>query len=479
MSIIKNYLYTVINGILLTIIPILTIPYIARVLGKEYTGIHSFTFSVCQYFVMIGVLGTLTYGNRAIAYIRDNIEKRSKTFYEIFYMNLITTFAILIVYYFFVFFIFASGLRKYYLIQSINIIAASFDIVWFFFGLEEFKKTVTRNIIIKVTGAILIFILVKDPTDLSRYIFILALSNLLGAISLWVYIPIYTHKVKIEINDVIKHFLPSIKLFIPRIAVQVYTLLDKVMLGIISTKEIVGVYELTTNITKLPLPLITSLGSVIMPRISFLYAKNNNEKIKEYINKTFRFQSYLAIFLLFMIIGCSFEFVPWYFGEGYELSTPIMIIISFTILGISWSNVIGAQLMIPLKKEKEYTISLFIGAGINFFVNFLLIPKYNAIGAAIGTSIAEMVVALSQILFVKKYLSIKKLFKDIWKYITAGFIMLFGVRIIGIYMGKGVLTNALQVLFGSTSYFFILIFLKSEINNIIINKFRQVFGLRK
>ncbi|MCM8711380.1 polysaccharide biosynthesis C-terminal domain-containing protein [Clostridium sp. SYSU_GA19001] len=468
MSVVKNYIYSVLSGVLLTIIPIITIPYIARVLGKEYTGIHSFTFSIVQYFVMFGLMGTLTYGNRAIAYVRDDLKKRSKVFWEIFYLNFSLVFLTTIAYFIAVFALFDYNLRKYYIIQSINLFAAAVDITWFFYGMEEFKKTISRNMIIRITGAVLIFIFVKDSTHIWRYSVIIASSSLLGNLTLWMYVPKVIILQSIVPKKVLCHFIPSFKLFIPRIAVQVYTLLDKVMLGIMSTKAIVGIYELTTNITKMPLPLITSLGTVVMPRISFLFANNDHNKIKDYLNKTFKFQTYISLLLYFGITGVSFEFVPWYFGKGYELSVPLMCILSVTIIGISWSNVIGAQMMIPMQKEKEYTISLFIGAGINFLINLLLIPRYNAIGAAIGTAIAELVVAVSQLIFVRKILNIKELFKDIWKCFISGIAMLAIIRSIGLFSYSSILTTIIQISLGTIVYILILILLKSETNELLI-----------
>jgi O-antigen/teichoic acid export membrane protein len=474
MSVAKNYMYNVANGVLIAIIPIITVPYIARVLGKEHTGIHSFTFSITQYFILIGLLGTLTYGNRAIAYVRDNIEKRSLVFWQIFYFNLLLVTVVFISYIIAVYSFFDFSLRKYYLLQSVNIAAAAFDISWFFYGMEEFKKTIKRNMIIRIVGAALIFVFVKDASHLWRYITILGSSNLLGNIALWFYIPRTTVKTKVDFQGILSHFIPSFRLFLPRVAVQVYTLFDKILLGILASKALVGVYELTISITKMPLPLITSLGTVIMPRISFLFAYNDHKKINEYLNKTFKLQSYIAFLLTCGIIGVSFEFVPWYFGAGYELSVPLMCILSLTIIAVSWSNVIGVQMMIPMKREKEYTISLFIGAAINIVSNLILIPRYNAIGAAISTTLAEFSVAVCQLVFVKKNLSIAELFKDIWKYLTAGVAMLVVIRIIGQFGNSNIITTALQVFIGTLIYILSLIILKSETSRLLTD-----FALKK
>ena len=278
-SVKKNYIYNLIYQILVMIIPLITTPYLSRVLGAENIGIYSYTLSITTYFILFGSLGVAMYGQREIAYVQDNKDKRSKTFYEIFIMRIITLFISLIIFY--ITFCIKGEYNVYYKILILEIIANAIDISWYFQGLEEFKKTVIRNTIVKLISVVCIFVLVKNNNDLNKYFAIYVLSNVIGNLSLWLYIPKYTSKVKLNELKVIRHLKPTIILFIPQVATQIYTVLDKTMIGaIIADKSEVGYYEQAQKIIKLLMTIATSLGTVMMPRIAATYSKGNKEKVR-------------------------------------------------------------------------------------------------------------------------------------------------------------------------------------------------------
>lgn len=181
-SLTKNYIYNLIYQIMLLILPLITAPYISRVLGAENIGIYSYTLSISAYFILFGSLGIALYGQREIAYKQKDKEKYSITFWEIFFLRILTMTIALILYYF----IFAKGeqYQTYYKVLILEIIGNCIDISWFFQGLEEFKKTVTRNMIVKLISVVCIFLLVKTPNDLYIYFWIYVLSILIGNISL-------------------------------------------------------------------------------------------------------------------------------------------------------------------------------------------------------------------------------------------------------------------------------------------------------
>lgn len=285
-NIAKNYIYNLIYQILAIIIPLITTPYLSRILGAENIGIYSFTLSITTYYILFGSLGVAMYGQREIAYVQDNIDKRSKTFYEIFIMKAITLLLSLFVFYFT--FCLNGEYSIYYKILMLEIIANIVDISWYFQGIEEFKKTVLRNIIVKLISVACIFLFVKNQSDLNIYFVIYVLSTFLGNITLWFYLPQHLKKIKFRELKIKKHIKPALMLFIPQIATQIYTVLDKTMIGaIISDKSEVGYYEQTQKIIKLLLTLATSLGVVMMPRIASTYAKKDMKKVKEYMNKSF------------------------------------------------------------------------------------------------------------------------------------------------------------------------------------------------
>ena len=302
-SITKNYIYNLTYQILILILPLITTPYISRVLGAENIGIFSYTVSIVTYFILFGSLGVAMYGQREIAYLQSNKEKYSKTFWEILILRLVTMLISMIIFY--CCFAINGEYKIYYTILLLEMIANCLDISWFFQGLEEFKKTVTRNIIVKIVSIICIFAFVKTTNDLKNYFWIYVLSILIGNISLWLYLPKYIKKVNIKDINVIKHIRPTVGLFIPQIAAQIYTVLDKVMIGtIIENKTEVGYYEQSQKIVKILLTIITSLGTVMLPRIANTFSKGNNEKIKEILKASIKYLiSALLMFIVCIVIG--------------------------------------------------------------------------------------------------------------------------------------------------------------------------------
>lgn len=270
-SITKNYLYNLFYQILIIIVPLFTTPYLSRVLGAEAIGIYSYTLSIATYFILFGSLGVAMYGQREIAYVQDDKEKRSKIFFEIVIMRFITLGISLLLFYFS--FCTQGDYRVYYKILILEIVANSLDISWFFQGLEEFKKTVIRNTVVKLVSIICIFTFVKSANDLSKYFLIYVLSTLIGNISMWMYLPKYLKKIRRKELKILKHVKPTAVLFIPQLATQAYTVLDKTMIGaMVADKSEVGFYEQAQKMVKLLLTIATSLGTVMVPRMASTFA---------------------------------------------------------------------------------------------------------------------------------------------------------------------------------------------------------------
>lgn len=277
-SITKNYIYNLIYQILILILPLVTTPYVSRILGAENLGVYSYTISITTFFILFGALGIGLYGQRQIAYQQDDKTKYSITFWEITFLKCITL-GISLVAFYFTFVIGKNDYNIYYKILIFEIIGNMLDITWFFTGLEEFKKTVSRNTIVKSISVISIFIFVKTKSDLYKYFVIYVISVLLGNISLWLYLPKYIKKIDFRKIKLARHIKPVIGLFIPQVAIQLYTILDKAMIGtIISDKSEVGYYEQSQKIVKLLLTIITSIGTVMLPRIANIFAKGEKER---------------------------------------------------------------------------------------------------------------------------------------------------------------------------------------------------------
>ncbi len=469
-SVKKNYIYNLIYQIVAIILPFITTPYLSRVLGATNIGIYGYTLSISTYFILFGSLGIALYGQREIAYEQNNIKKYSKSFIEILSLRIITMTISLALFY--LIFCINGEFNNYFKILTLELIANTLDISWFFQGLEEFKKTVGRNLIIKTISVILIFIFVKTKNDLNIYFIIYTVSILIGNLSLWLYLPKFITLKYIKKLNLKKHFKATLVLFIPQIAIQIYTILDKTMLGtIIVNKAEVGYYTQAEKMIKLMLTIITSLGTVMLPRIASSYAKGDSETIKIYITRAFNLVFLISIPMIVGIVCISNVFVPWFFGKGYDKVIPIMIILTPILLFIGMSNVIGMQYLLPTKKQKEYTYSVIIGAIVNFLINLILIPRYGAIGAAIGTIIAEATVTVSQIFYTKKYIDYKKILKLTKNYFISSIVMLIMILIIKITMGNSLFSMFVQIGVGVTAYGICLLILKDKFVQYFINIF--------
>ena len=247
----KNFIYNVVYQMLLIILPLITAPYIARTLGAEGVGIYSYTYSVAQYFLLFAMLGISNHGNRSIAAVREDDCKLSRTFWSIYSIQAFM-YVLAIIAYLIYLFAFNVDNKTIVAIQFIYVVSGALDISWYFFGTEQFKITVTRNMIIKIATVILMFIFVHNPGDLAKYTVIMAGGTFLSQAYLWTYIFRQVDVVKVNWIDIKKHIKEVIILFIPVIAYSIYKLMDKIMLGNMTTYMQVGYYENAGKIINIP-----------------------------------------------------------------------------------------------------------------------------------------------------------------------------------------------------------------------------------
>lgn len=470
-SVSKNYLYNMAYQILAILLPLITTPYLSRVLGAESIGIYSYTFSISTYFVLFGTLGVALYGQREIAYVQDNIKKRTIVFWEVFLLKFFTMLISITIYY--ISFCTGGQYKIYFRILLIELFTQTLDIIWFFRGIEEFKKTVIRNLIVKAFFFISIFIFIKNNNDLVKYIFIVTLSNLIGNLTLWLYLPKYIKKVRIKELNIFKHLKSVILLFIPQIAVQVYSVLDKTMIGyLVVDKSESGYYEQAQKIINIMTTIITSLGVVMVPRIASTFAKGDNKQLKKYMHNSFRFVFFLAFPMIIGLIIVADKFVPIFFGEGYERVIILIRIMSPIILLVGMSNILGTQYLIPVKKQKEYTISVIVGAILNFGTNLLLIPSKLAVGASVTTIMAEATVVGVQFFFIRKNFNIIEILKMSLKNLIAVIFMAFSIAWIGFLNINAFTCIMLQILLGIFIYMVTLLVLKDEFLKLVLEKLR-------
>lgn len=471
-SISKNYIYNVSYQLLTLITPFITTPYLSRVLGPHGIGIYSYTTSIVSYFILLSSLGIANYAQREIAYNQDNPQIQSRTFFEINLLRIILVSISLGVYYLTI--IHFPDDHLVYWIQALNIIAVLFDISWFFQGLEEFGKIVFRNFVIKVLSVVLIFVLIHNPDDLNKYIFLLGFMNILSGISIWFYLPRYLVKVPWKEIKIFRNFSIIIQLFLPQVAIQIYTVLDKTMIGAITGSPLEnGYYEQAEKVVKLSLTIVTSLGTVMMPRIAYSYAHGKIDAIKEDMMRSYRFVWFLTIPMFFGFIAISSNFVPWFFGPGYEKVVPLMQILSGLVIAIGLSNVTGIQYLLPTNQQNKLTLSVVIGAITNFVLNLLLIPHLQSIGAAIASIIAECVVTGVQFYIVRNVFSIVNIIASMKKYFISGCIMFAAIFTLAFILPPSIIHTFIIIAIGLGCYLGLLSLLKDSMLYMAINKIKN------
>ena len=456
----RNYLYNLSYQILLLFTPLITTPYISRVLGADGIGRVSYTESIATYFVLFATMGITTYGQREISYVQDNRHKRSIVFWNTKILEFTTSIVALIAY-----LILSANQedQSIFIIFSINILAVFFDVTWLFQGLEEFGKIVLRNIFFKALNIIYIFLYVKNATDVVGYAFGLCFFTLISNISLWLYLPKYVDRVSLIRLNPFKDFPIVVSLFIPTIAISIYTVLDKTMIGIITKSSLEnGYYEQALKISRMVLTLVTSLGTVMIPRIGFNFENGKTDEVKRLMYNSYRFVWFLGTPLCLGLFMVSSNFVPWFYGDGYDKVTNLLRILALLILAIGINNVTGIQFLIPTKRQNIFTLTVIIGACVNFIMNYILIKSYQSIGAAIASVTAETVIAVIQLVMIRDQINPVRVLKEGINYFIAGLFMSIGLFFLDKRFVPSILHTIILIVLGVIIYFSILIILRDE-----------------
>ncbi|WP_349516860.1 flippase [Leuconostoc mesenteroides] len=491
MIVVKNYIYNVLYQLLSIMVPLLTMSYLSRTLGPSGLGTFSWTTSVANYFVLLATMGITLYGNREIAYSL-NSNNQSKKFYEIQILHFIIGFITLLVY--FIFIILFSTINPTFhtnflglLIQGLLVTSAIFDISWYFMGREEFKKTVIRNTLVRVINVILIFAIVKAHTDTNKYIFLVAMTQLLGNLSMWLYLPKTLEKVEIKTLRIYKHFKATLTLFLPTIAIQVYMQLNKTMLPLFHNGDtsLAGYYDNADKILKIILAVLTATGTVMLPRMSNAVAHGNMDVVKKSVYNTMQFVTSLAFPMMFGLIAISPGMISWFLGSNFSQVATILQILTPILIFISWSNVLGLQFLMPTNQVKSYTISVTLGALLNIILNFLFIPDYGVQGAAVATVLSEALVTGYQLWAVKESLPIHYIFYGFWKYALSGVMMLVSIIMTEYYLidSSTIIGTFILTMIGALIYIVCIYLLKSEVvlllRKILKTKRRKANSRRK
>lgn len=426
-----NFLMNIILKMSSFIFPLITFPYISRVLGPAGNGKVAFATSVVYYFSIFAALGIPTYGIRKCAQCRDDKQKLAKTVHELLILGSILTVIAYIVLVICIFSI--PKLRdnaNIIFITSATLILTNVGVEWFYQAIEQYDYITIRNLLFKFISIILMFIFVKQPEDYVIYAGIQVIgtvgSNILNLIKLRKYIP-----VKIDGKYNLKqHLKPSMMFFLMTIAATIYTNLDTVMLGFMENSIQVGYYNAAVKMKNILTSVVSALGAVLLPRVSYYIEKGMYEEYRKTLNKSIKVVLLISLPLMLYCMIEARDVLLFLSGKQYLPALSAMVVIMPTILLIGISNVTGMQILVPLGLEKYTIVSTVIGAIVDVILNSLLIPQYGAMGAAVGTLIAEVSVLIVQIYFLRKIKYVNIINKDWIKIILATMIALIGMRVI-------------------------------------------------
>lgn len=473
-SIFINLFLNTIYEILLIFCPLITAPYISRVLLSNGVGVYSYTSSLVSYFLMFAALGTYTYATREVSINRNDKVKLSKLFWEIEVLTGITSFIALV----------SWSLLSYYYVEyksllflyGLQIIACFFDISWLYAGLEKFKYTILLNSLIKIISVIMCFVLVKKADDVNIYIFIQSAAILLGNLSMWMFLPKFLCKCRIEFKSVFLHFKNTLVYFVPTIAATLYTMIDKTLIGLITSDNSEnGFYEQATKIISIvKSTFIISIVNVICPRMSYLFKNKEKNKIQLITHSTLNLILALCIGSFFGIIGVAENFVELFFGSGYDKTVDILYFLSPIVIALGFTKTLGSLYFIPSGKINKSSKILIIGAVTNLVLNIALIPQFKSIGAAIASVISEFVIAILYFYNCEKIVCFKDIIKMIYKKIIAGLVMLVIILLLNeLPIDNSIIRLVVSVLLGLIIYFMILFIMKDDSITIGINLIKE------
>lgn len=397
-------------------------PYLSRTLGAAGLGEYSFAYSVAYYFTIFIKLGLNNYGNRTIAYVKDDKKELSKAFWEIYTFQFLLGMVLFAIY--LIYGLCISSRKELGLIMSLFVFASIIDVTWCMNGLEKFKVTSIRDMTTKIVTMICIFVFVKSENDVWKYALIFCLGVLINQI---IVLPVLKSEIshcKISKEGVIKHIAPNMALFIPVIAISIYRTMDKIMLGIMSTDAELGYYHGAENVIRVPMAFVTALGTVMLPRMSNMISNGVEKKeLESNFDKSITFAMFISSTICIGIMTVAIEFVPLFYGRGFEKCIYLFYIILPGSMFEAFANVIRTQYLIPRKKDAIYIFSLIMGAMINLIFNLIFIPKFASIGASVGTFAAYAAVCIVQAVCVFKEANIGRNIVNSLPFIISGILM--------------------------------------------------------
>mgnify|MGYP000886161032 CR=1 FL=1 len=457
MKILKNYVYNLSYQILVVVLPIITTPYITRIFSSQELGDYGYYSSIVTYFILLATLGVANYGTKVISGHRNEI---NKNFWGIYFLQLGATILSISLYCIFCVNL-PSMQNPVAYILGLSLVSKGLDISWLFQGLEDFRKITVRNITVKLVGVISIFLFVKSTNDLYLYVFLLTIFELLGQLSMWLPAREFIGKPHVDLKYARYHLKPIILLFLPQIAISLYVTLDRTMLGVLASTKDVGIYDQALKLVNILLTLVTSLGSVMLPRVANLLATNNHEEVNKMHEISFLVYNLIIFPIMTGMLIVNDDFVQFFLGQDFQDARFAIAIMIFRMFFIGWTNIMGIQILIPHNKHREFMLSTTIPAVVSVGLNLLLIPPFGFVGASIVSVLTEALVWVIQLNFSRRFIKDVSILPAMSKIILASVVMYLGLFVFKMFVQlKPMLNVAVDGLVGAIIYIVLIIVLR-------------------
>ena len=458
MKVIKNYLYNLSYQILTIILPIITVPYVTRIFTSEALGNYVFYNSIVSYFSLFAMLGIGVYGTKQIAAASDV----SSTFWNIYVIQLIASILAMAVYIIAIFSIPQMG-GIIPLIVGITLFAKMIDISWLFSGKEDFKKITIRNVVIRIIGVISIFTFVKSSDDLYLYVFLIVIFDFLGQFVMWVPAKKFIKRPSFNAKIMKKNLHPIVLLFLPQVAISLYVVLDRTLLGLLGSYSDVGIYEQGQKLISILLKVVSSLGVVMLPRVANLLSERRDKEAQNMVKFSFILYNLIIFPMMFGLIAVNEVFVKLFLGQNFQDVKYVLYVIVFNIMFVGWTNILGYQVLVVRNKNKEFMLSTTIPAFVSVAVNIAVIPFFGYIGASITSVVVEILVFGIQWYYSRNIINKKLLFnKDLAKTILSSLVMFVAVMTCKMTLGlDGIIGLIIYLAVGGISYLGMIFLLKT------------------
>lgn len=428
----QNLIFNIIYQVVVVLSPLAVTPKLSRILGADYIGLKSFTFSIVYYFAIFGVLGLDMYGQRRIAQVKDDKEKRSRLFLTIATLRAVLCLISIGIYMLsFVLVTEDPFMRGVYLCWVVYLIREMINPVWYLQGTEKYRVVSVLSTLSQLVYVAAVFFFVNSRSDIEEYILYYTVIPLATSIC---FIPIVLKDiqwVRIRIRDWVEIFKESFVYFVPTIATAVYSMLDKTMLGVFDPSKVsTGIYEQAEKLVKVALAFSTASFTIMRTRMSYLYENANKDEYDRHVSLFVSFSMFLCWPIMFGIIGITKDFVPLFFGPGYDAVVGLSYVFSLVIIPLTISGLLQAVYVFPQGHQKSMNLYYVIISALNFVLNMCLIPLLGGKGAVIASITAEVTLAIILLRKARRAIRIELFFIKSIKYFISGVVMCGGILLL-------------------------------------------------